>query len=37
MQKMGPIVVCCGMPLKRMGRIVVSVRKMKAMNVKIRE
>jgi hypothetical protein len=28
--------VCCGMALKRMGRLGVSVRKMKALNVKIK-
>jgi hypothetical protein len=30
------MVVCCGMALKRMGKLRVSVRKMKALNVKIK-
>jgi len=33
---MGMMVVCCGMALKRMGKLDVSVRKMKALNVKIK-
>jgi hypothetical protein len=33
---MGLIVVCCGMALKRIGKLGVSVRKMKALNVKIK-
>jgi hypothetical protein len=36
MQTMGLIVVCCGMALKRIGKLRVSVRKMKALNVKIK-
>jgi len=36
MQRMGLMVVCCGMALKRMGKLGVSVRKMKALNVKIK-
>jgi len=35
MQWMGLIMVCCRMALKRMGMVVVSVRKMKALTVKI--
>jgi hypothetical protein len=32
---MGVIMVCCGKAVKRMGMIRVSVRKMKALNVKM--
>ena len=36
MQRMGMLVLCCGMALKWMGKLGVSARKMKALNVKIK-
>ena len=36
MQMMGLMVICCETALKRMGKLGVSVRKMKALNVKIK-
>jgi len=36
MQRMGLMVVFCGMALKRMGKLGVNVRKMKPLNVKIK-
>jgi len=35
MQWMGLLMICCGMAVKRMGMLEVSVRKMKALTVKM--